>query len=371
VSGEQNTFEHLVATIHDVHEQLGAQVSKAVNLGLTFRNWLIGCYIREYEQNGTDRAAYGDDLLGALAGRLDEAGMKRVDARELRRYRRFYLVYPQIWEAVTPELHNLLPANLLQVTPSIREAVTPECRVPGQLLVNRLSFTHFTELLAIDDDLKRTFYEIECVKGGWSSRELRRQIGSLYYERSGLSTDKKKLSELANSAAETDTPHLAIRDPYVFEFLGLKPKEALPESEVEDALLDKLQDFLLELGRGFCFEARQRRILIGDELFFVDLVFYHRILKCHVLIELKADEFRHEHLGQLNTYVSWCRANEMQDNDNPPVGILLCTRKNHALAQYALAGMTNQLFVSKYQLQLPSPEQMQHFLEQQLREVGE
>lgn len=367
----KTTFENLVTAICDVHDQLAAQVSKAVNLGLTFRNWLIGCYIREYEQNGTDRAAYGDDLLGALAGRLEKAGLKRVDARELRRYRQFYLVYPRIWESVTPELRNFLPANLLEGTPAIREAATPESRTAGRLLLARLSFTHFTELLAINDDLTRTFYEIECIKGGWSVRELRRQIASLYYERSGLSKDKKKLSALANAAAETAGPRLAIRDPYVFEFLGLKPKEVLPESEVEDALLDKLQDFLLELGRGFCFEARQRRILIGDELFFVDLVFYHRILKCHVLIELKADEFRHEHLGQLNTYVSWYRANEMQENDNPPVGILLCTRKNHALVHYALAGMANQLFVSKYQLELPSPEQMQRFLEEQLGEVAE
>ena len=175
----------------------------------------------------------------------------------------------------------------------------------------------------------------------------------MLFERTGLSGDKNKLAEHVRLNAETISPVLAIRDPYVFEFLGLKPCEVMGESELEDALLDKVQDFLLELGRGFCFEARQKRILIGDEFFFVDLVFYHRILKCHILIELKVDEFKHEYLGQLNTYVSWFRKNEMSDGDNPPVGLLLCTRKNHALMEYALAGMDNQLFVSRYQTELP------------------
>ena len=163
---------------------------------------------------------------------------------------------------------------------------------------------------------------------------------------------------------------LSIRDPYVFEFLGIKPREVMGESHLEDALLDKVQEFLLELGRGFCFEARQKRIRIGDEFFFVDLVFYHRILKCHVLIDLKVDEFKHEHVGQLNTYVTWFQKHEMTAGDNPPVGLLLCTRKNHALIEYALAGMDNQLFVSRYQLELPKKEELERFLEAKLKEQG-
>lgn len=155
------------------------------------------------------------------------------------------------------------------------------------LLMERLSFTHFIELIKCDDETKRSFYEIECIQGNWSVRELKRQIGSLYYERSGLSTNKKKLSEMAQQGAEAAEPKHSIRDPYIFEFLGLKPKEVVSESHLEDQLLDKLQEFLLELGHGFCFEARRKRILIGDENFFIDMVFYHRILKCHVLLELK------------------------------------------------------------------------------------
>lgn len=224
-------------------------------------------------------------------------------------------------------------------------------------------------LVELDDPTKRAFYEVECVRGNWSVRELKRQIGSLYYERSGLSRDKATLSELARRDAEPQTG-LNIRDPYVFEFLGLKPAEVMSESHLEDQLADKLREFLLELGHGFCFEARQKRVLIGDEHFFVDLVFYHRVLKCHVLVELKLEKFSHENLGQLNTYVSWYQKNMMTEGDNPPVGILLCTDKNHALVEYALAGMDNQLFVSKYQLELPKKEDMQRFIDEQLKEVG-
>ena len=162
---------------------------------------------------------------------------------------------------------------------------------------------------------------------------------------------------------------MAIRDPYVFEFLGLRSKEVMSESHLEDQLIDKLEAFLLELGHGFCFEARQKRILIGDEHFFVDLVFYHRILKCHVLVDLKLEKFSHENIGQLNTYVSWYRENMMIEGDNPPVGILLCTDKNHTLVEYALAGMDNNLFVSKYLLELPKKEEMQRFIEEQVRET--
>src|SRR5262249_15815813 len=182
--------------------------------------------------------------------------------------------------------------------------------------------------------------------------------------------DQAKLAKLAHAAAETPEPRLAIRDPYIFEFLGLKPREVMSESHLQDQLLDKLQEFLLELGHGFCFEARQKRILIADSYGFIDLVFYHRILKCHVLIELKLEAFSHENIGQLNTYVSWYTKNMMSEGDNPPVGILLCTQKDHALVEYALAGMDNQLFVSKYQLPLPRREDLQRELERTLKEEG-
>lgn len=363
------SFERLVVSIRQAHDELAAQVSRAVNMSLTLRNWLIGLYIAEYEQNGVDRARYGERLLDRLSDSLQQSGVSRAEARELRRYRQFYFTYPQIRESLTPELAaNLLPPARL-ASDAIREAVSPGLRVPAQEIVAKLSFSHIAELLKCDDETKRAFYETECLRGNWSVRELKRQIASLYYERSGLSNDKKRLSELARAGAETAGPALAIRDPYVFEFLGLRPRDVMSESTLEDQLLDSLQDFLLELGHGFCFEARQKRILIGESHNFVDLVFYHRVLKCHVLVELKLGAFSHESIGQLNTYVSWYRRNVMLEGDNLPVGILLCTQKDHALVEYALAGLENGIFVSKYLLELPKKEEMQRFLEEQLADA--
>ena len=363
-------FDALVSTIQEVHRHLAAQAGKAVNISLTLRNWAIGAYIAEYELRGADRAAYGEMLLHKLSERLRSNSMNRVSDRDLRRYRQFYLVYPQIRQSVTPEFERVLPVSPTAPNQKVR-SVTTQSGITPQKLLNHLSYTHFEQLLAIDDPPKRAFYEVECMAGNWSVRELKRQIGSLYYERSGLSKNKQKLAEIARSDTEQTSLALTIRDPYVFEFLGLKSKEVMSESDLEDALLDKLQDFLLELGHGFCFEARQRRILIGETYGFVDLVFYHRILKCHVLLDLKVEHFSHENIGQLNTYVSWYRANMMTDGDNPPVGILLCTQKDHALVEYALAGMDNKLFVSKYQLALPNKEEIQRFLEDNIRRANE
>jgi predicted nuclease of restriction endonuclease-like (RecB) superfamily len=307
-----------------------------------------------------DRAQYGDKLIEQLSDRLRQAGVSRAEARELRRYRQFYLTYPQIRESLTPELAGrLLPQRSAA---NNRESLTPQLGVAAGDVLTKLSFTHIAELLKCDGATQRAFYELECIGGNWSVRELKRQIASLYYERSGLSKDKGKLSALAQEGAQRAEPLLVIRDPYVFEFLGLTPQEVMGESHLEDQLLDKLHDFLPELGHGFCFEARQKRILIGDSHNFVDLVFYHRILKCHVPVELKVAAFSHENIGQLNAYVSWYRKNMMTEGDNPPVGILLCTQKDHALVEYALAGIDNGLFVSKYMLELPKKEEMQRFI---------
>ncbi len=365
------SFERLVTAIGQAHAELAAQASRAVNTSLTLRNWLIGFHIAEYEQQGTDRAQYGDKLIERLSERLIQAGVSRAEARELRRYRQFYLTYPQIRESLSPELgRKLLPQT---DAGKIRESLPPKLGVAAGEILTSLSFSHIAELLQCDDATKRVFYELECIRGNWSVRELKRQIASLYYERSGLSKDKGKLATLAQEGAERAEPTLAIRDPYVFEFLGLKSQDVMGESHLEDQLLDKLHGFLLELGHGFCFEARQKRILIGDNHNFVDLVFYHRILKCHVLVELKVAAFSHENIGQLNTYVSWYRKNMMTEGDNPPVGILLCTQKDHTLVEYALAGIDNGLFVSKYLLELPKKEEMQRFIEEQLASgaVGE
>lgn len=358
-------FESLVRAIMDIHERLAVQATRAVNVCLTLRNWLIGCYIGEYELKGSDRAKYGEALLDALAEKLTARAISNCNRRQLYRYCDFYRRYPGIVGTLSPQFRSLLPSR--QQRKKVGTS-SPQSRLAAGQLLDLLSYSHFEELTAIDDPLKRTFYETECINSNWSVRELKRQIASLYFERLGLSQNKKKLAEAVHRKAETTTPSHIVRDPYIFEFLGLKSREVMVESELEDSLLGKLQEFLLELGRGFCFEARQKRILIGGEHFFVDLVFYHRVLKCHVLIELKSDDFKHEYLGQLNTYVNWFRRHEMAQGDNPPVGILLCTRKNRALVEYALAGMDNRIFVSKYQVELPKKDEIKRFLEEQVGE---
>jgi len=377
-------FMALVGAVRRIHDECSAAVNRTVNTSLTLRNWLIGGYIHRYELNGSDRAQYGEGLMDNLAEALRPYKIPSTDRQRLYAYVGFFRTYPQIASAVPQELPSFDDANTMgiirtvtgksdpaaEASEIIRTASVQLC-LPAEKLLKSLSYSHLEQLTALNDPLKRAFYEIECVRGNWSVRALKRQIATLYYERSGLSTDKEKLAEMAHSIAEKAEPKLAIRDPYIFEFLGLKASEAVSESRLENALLDNLREFLMELGHGFCLEARQKSIVIGKTRGFVDMVFYHRILKCHVLIELKVDTFTHEHLGQLNTYVSWYRKNMMTDGDNPPVGLLLCTQKDHALVEYATASMDNRLFVSKYQLELPGKEELERFLQDKRREITE
>jgi len=368
-------FETLVNAIAQTHSHFYQQATKAVNASLTLRNWLIGFYIVEYEQKGEDRAKYGDKLLAKLAERC--ASIKGLDERTFRNFRLFYQYYPQIQSLIVSQLQN---------TP-IRRSVTPELeydenfdtrlsifgsltsefqlsdfQLKGAVVVNALSYTHLEQLIRLDDPMKRVYYEIECIKGNWSVRELKRQINSLYFERSGMSLKPELLSEITQQKAEMLLPADIVKSVYLFEFLGLKTNDAAEESDLETALLGHLQDFMMEMGNGFCLEARQKKILIGDEYFFIDLVFYHRILKCHVLVELKVEDFNHHNIGQLNTYVNYYKAKVMQTNDNPTVGILLVTQKNSALVEFATAGMDNRLFVSKYLLELPKKEALEAFI---------
>ncbi|MDH5641934.1 MAG: PDDEXK nuclease domain-containing protein [Nitrospira sp.] len=321
----------------------------------------------------------GERLIPMLAEELAWLQISRCDRRELFRYQRFYRAYPQIVETASPQWIERLkgPWTVRPLTAHshaeagfpIVETASPQFAIPGETLMDSLSFSHFAELIEIEDPLKRAFYEIECIRGHWSVRALKRQIATLYFDRSGLSKDKKKLAGMLQKGVETAEPKLAIRDPYIFEFLGLRAKDAVAESDLEASLVENLREFLLELGHGFCLEAQQKSIVIGKTRGFVDLVFYHRILKCHVLVELKVDEFKHEHLGQLNTYVTWYRKHMMAAGDNPPVGLLLCTDKDHALVQYATASVDNHLFVSKYAVELPTKAELERFLRSRHLEI--
>ncbi len=244
-------FQNLVGTIQRVHIELASNASKAVNISLTIRNWLIGCYISEYKLSGADRAKYGEQLLAELAKQL--RNISNCNRRQLYRFLRFFRFYPQIVGSLTPQFKKYLPKNLGDRKVGV---VTPQLQPSGDIILQHLSYTHFDQLVDIDDETKRLFYEVECIQNNWSVRELKRQISSLYYERSGLSLNKNKLSAIVDSGAEQTGYKLTIRDPYVFEFLGLKPKEVMSENHLEDQLIEKIQDFLLEMGHGFCFESR-------------------------------------------------------------------------------------------------------------------
>ena len=367
VKKQTHTFDELSASVLNTHQMAQAGAIRAVNQMATLRNWLIGCYIVEYEQKGSDRAKYGERLLKRLEERLNTRGLNKT---LFRNSRTFYNLYPQIAELfsisatashkLVDVIHPTMSDELEKASFEIYPTSSDEFATPAKMIIERLSFSHLCEIMTQDDPLAAFFYETECIKGTWSVRELRRQISTNLYFRSGASQNPKKL--LASIKPETTSPALAIRQPFTFEFLGLQAKDVITEGDLEDALISHLQDFLLELGKGFCFEARQKRMIIDDEYYFADLVFYNRLLHCNVIVELKNDEFRHEYLGQLNAYVSYYKENEMHEGDNPPVGILLCTRKGKKMVEYAIAGMDNNLFVSTYMLQLPDKDTLEKFL---------
>ena len=380
-------FIFLSNKIASVHNELQTKAKSAINILLTIRNWLVGYYIVEYEQNGSDKAKYGDKLLSHLSDKLN---IKGLSVTNLKLNRQFYLAYPQIGQSLTDQLTKNIqtPIEIFNKTPNlISQSLTDQLafdpakaktthdfsdkkmRLASQM-IQSLSFTHITQILLLESELKQTFYIVEAIKGVWSVRELKRQINSLYFERSGLSSNKDKLSQLANQNIETENVVQTLRNPMVFEFLDLPTDETLEESQLEKALMDNLQQFLLELGFGFCFEARQKRILIDDEYYYIDLVFYHRILKCHILIELKSEAFTHENIGQLNVYLQYYKDKVMQSGDNPAIGILLCNESKPQMVRYALADKENML-VSQYKLQLPSEEELQQFIEKQLNEFQE
>lgn len=361
-----NNFDHLVSSIGSLHDSMRRAAVGSVNKMLTFRNWLIGRYIVEYEQKGRDRAEYGVNLILRLAQRLrDRRGFSE---RNLQMFREFYLAYPQILQLITAELPALgisakIPQSVTAEFQFVRNNRVKNPSPPAAQLVRHFSFTHFGELIRIANPLKRAFYEIEGIKGCWSVRQLKRQIESQLYERTGLSKDKQGVLKSAHARNQIASVDDTIRDPYVLEFTGLPERHQYSESDLESALLDHIQLFLLELGNGFCFEARQKRITIDNEHDRVDLVFYHRTLRCHVLIDLKVRKFRHGDAGQMNFYLNYYRENVMAAGDNPPVGLILCADRDETMVRYATVGMDNQLFVSKYQTILPSEEQIRAFLE--------
>jgi predicted nuclease of restriction endonuclease-like (RecB) superfamily len=360
------TLSTLAEQIGQLHAQAQRAAVQQINYWLTVRNWLIGWHIAEYEQSGRDRAEYGERLLPELARQL--RGIKGLAVQRLYDCRAFYRAYPTILQTVSRELQRTgllsaddLPTPLASDQPVEADVFTG---IAPNLLLTQLSFSHFLELLALDRPLQRAFYEVQAVKNSWSVRELKRAITSALYERTGLSTDKAAVLA-GHAGAQPLVVADVVKNPYVLEFLGLDERASYSESDLETAIITHLQTFLVELGRGFCFEARQKRITFDNEHYFIDLVFYHRILKCHVLVDLKIGAFSHADAGQMNVYLNYYREQEMTEGDNLPVGLILCAQKNDTLVRYATTGMAEQLFVSKYQVNLPSEEELQQLVREE------
>lgn len=368
-------FEQLATIITDTHQQLQQSAVKAVNQFQTVRNWLIGFYIVEFEQSGEDRAKYGEFLLKNLERKIN---LKGLNITLFKRSRVFYMVYPQLVTVIKTVLApigastmHLLEMQDTEKSASVMHLLqnTDNKQYTGDMiepekLISYISFTHFIELMKIDNPIKRMYYEMLTIQTGLSVRELRRQIGALSYERVGLSGNMENAIATIQQKIHPQTVTDAVKDDYFFEFLNIPQQCAslLKESDLETLLLDHLRDFIIELGNGFCFEARQKRILIGDEYFFIDMVFYHRILKAHILLEVKISPFNHAYVSQLYSYLNYYKAEVMEPDDNPPIGILLVTDKNDALVQYTTAGLDEQIFVSKYRLQLPTEQQLKELI---------
>ncbi len=372
-------LDKLISQIQSLDGSLKQEANKSVNRLLTLRNWLIGYYIVEYEQKGEDKAKYGDSLLNTIAEKISIDGL---GSRNLKLFKQFYLCYPSIVQTVSAQfaLENISMEIVQTVSAQFRfknidigigETVSDQSAesVLSGKIITHLSFSHITLLIAVEEPLKRAFYAVEAIKGTWSVRELKRQINSLLFERSGMSKKPEQLLQNLEGKVENQPQASFVKDIYTFEFLGLPVSDAVEESDLETGLLNHLQQFLLEMGHGFCLEARQKRILIGDTYFFIDLVFYHRVLKCHILIDLKVAAFDHSNAGQLNTYINYYKKEMMLPGDSAPIGILMVTDKSDALVEYATAGMDEQLFVRKYLLQLPDKNKIAAFIINELKNL--
>ncbi|MEN0046178.1 MAG: PDDEXK nuclease domain-containing protein [Bacteroidota bacterium] len=330
---KENTYQHLIEQIAKAYEKGRQQANSAVNTHLVETYWTIGEYIVEFEQNGKERAEYGKGLINRLSKDLLISLGRGFSRSNISRMRQFYIAYPKCAE-----------------------------------LPHILTWTHWIELLKIEDSLERSFYEKQSVLEKWSTTELIRQKKSSLYLRLAASRDKEGILKLAKEGQQIERAEDIIREPYILDFLKIPEPYQLTESELESRIISHLQQFLLELGKGFAFIGRQYRIVLGNRPHYVDLVFYHRILKCFVLIDLKREEAGYEDVGQMNMYLGYFENEENTEGDNAPIGIILAREKDDIVIQYALHNVSSQLFVKKYQLYLPNREELKALIERQLKE---
>lgn len=324
-------YRNLVSNIKELIDSARAKVAAKVNTIIVQTYWHVGEYIVNYEQNGKSQAEYGKRVMDMLSRDLTMQYGRGFSRSNVYTFRQFYLAYPKI-----------------------------------QTLSGQLSWSHYIELLKCSDELERSFYEKQSVMENWSCRELKRQMDSMLFHRLALSTDKEGVLALSRDGKKIDQPEDLVKDPYVLEFVGLDAKPKYVEGDLHIALVENMKEFLLELGRGFALIKSQYHIPLAGRHFHCDLVFYHAILKCYVLIDLKRGEIQHEDIGQMNMYLNYFKHEVCQPDDNPPVGIVLGASKNDLVMQYALEGISNQLFAAKYQLYLPKREELQARLERLL-----
>lgn len=323
ITKDHESLDHVYGRIKDVLTQARSRAWQAVNAAMVMSYWEVGRIMVEEEQRGKARAGYGQRLLDVLSRRLTAEFGKGFDRTNVAKMRAFYLVYP-IVDALRPQL----------------------------------SWTHYRLLLRLEKSEARAFYEAEAVNARWSTRELERQINSLLFERLALSRDKEGVMELATKGHEVQKPEDLVKDPYVLEFTGIRQDERFLEADLERSLINKLQQFLLELGKGFAFMGRQQRIVLDGRNFHIDLVFYNRLTRSFVLVDLKIGELTHQDLGQMQMYVNYYQREMTTEGENPPIGIVLCADKSDAVVRYTLPEGNNQIFASRYKLYLPTEEEL-------------
>jgi len=335
---KKDTENELYTQIEQLLSNAKAKVVSEVNRSMVYTYYEIGRIIVEFEQGGKERAEYGNGLLKSLSKRLSSHFGRGFSTDNLENMRKLYLSY------------------------SKSETVSRKSQLPDF----QLSWSHYLKLVRIDDEAERRFYEIEAIENQWSLRELQRQCDSALYQRLSLSRDKNKVKELSEKGQIINKPTDALKDPYILEFIGLPDKSAYSESELEKELIDKLEHFLLELGKGFTFVARQKRITIDEKHFKIDLVFYNRLLRAFVIIDLKIGELKHQDIGQIQMYVNYYDRFIKLDDENKTIGIILCQDKSDTLVQITLPEDNEQIFASKYQTVLPSKEELKKLLEQKV-----
>ena len=379
---KSENYSSLIIELSTLIEQGRKTAVRYVNTALVATYWLMGRRIVEYEQKGKERAEYGEELLERISKDLSSRFGKGFSLRNLRNMRSFYLLFP-IQQTLSAEsskdkIVQTLSAELIAMfqTPSEISQKGRTLSIQSEIAISHtlsakfpLSWSHYCLLMRLDEPFKREFYEAECISGNWSVRQLDRQIQSMLYERTALSKRKLAVISKAHEKPIAVRPEDEIKDPYILEFLGLRDEYS--ESQLEEALVRHLEHFLLELGIGFTFIARQKRITLEGSHYRLDLLLYHRILRCLVAIDLKIGEFTHADAGQMNLYLNYLKDKEKLPEENNPIGIILCSDKKRTVVEYALGGMSNKIFASKYKLQLPDPEVLKTEIEHERQRLLE